>query len=254
MKKIIFAMLITSGVSGSAFASCTYNFDATQAQIQSMGTDGATFPSVIGTKLTYQTAQQNKVYAAYSQNYLARMLAANNPTAMEFTKGDKAIQTSGIMAFELKIKVPDTNGSLNIFPIHASGIMQNGKALNILIGYQKNSSSNGFLVTVTSNDNSVTSSLLQLTPEATSDSYQKIGIYMNQNSNQVGLIFNGVNKGYFAAYPSKLDNLYYGVISNFYGLTAADSAKDVSIELLLDHTQLNFSYPTGTKDICGVAL
>ncbi len=132
--------------------------------------------------------------------------------------------------------------------------MQNGKAVNIIVAYQHGPTTNHFYFQTTSNDNALVSTGFKLAPEVTSDGYQKIGIYINQNSNQVGLVFNGVNKGYFATFPSKLDNLYFSLTSNFYDLAATDANKDVSIEFLLDKSKITQTYPTGTKDICGVAL
>ncbi|MFH4090645.1 DUF4882 domain-containing protein, partial [Acinetobacter baumannii] len=76
--------------------------------------------------------------------YLSRFIAANDSSAMLYTRGDKAIPTSGILAFEYKFKVPEISntGYLNIFPALAAGIMQNGKALNIIVAYQHGPTTN----------------------------------------------------------------------------------------------------------------
>ena len=257
MKKIILATIMGfSGVS-SVFAECTYSFDATLAQLQSLGnTSVQKFPTITGNKFSYKTSQQSPIYTAYSQDYLTRALAANDNQASLYTRGDKIIPTTGIIAFEYKIKVPTlgNTGFVNIFPTLAAGIMQNGKAMNIIVAYQHGPTTNHFYFQTTSNDDALVSNGFKLAPEVTSDGYQKIGIYINQNSNQVGLVFNGINKGYFATFPSKLDNLYFSLTSNFYDLAAIDANKDVSIEFLLDKSKITQSYPTGTKDICGVAL
>ncbi|HCA5259924.1 TPA: DUF4882 family protein [Acinetobacter baumannii] len=257
MKKIILATIMGfSGIS-SAFAECTYSFDATLTQLQSLGnTSIQKFPNITGNKFSYKTSQQSPIYSAYSQDYLSRFLAANDSSAMLYTRGDKVIPTSGIIAFEYKIKVPTlgNTGYVNIFPALAAGIMQNGKAVNFIVAYQHGPTVNNFYIKTTSNDDALVSDLFNLAPEATSDGYQKIGIYINQNSNQVGLVFNGVNKGYFATFPSKLDNLYFSLTSNYFDLAATDANKDVSVEFLLDRSKITQTYPTGTKDICGVAL
>lgn len=257
MKNIILATIMGfSGISG-AFAECTYSFDATLTQLQSLGnTSVQKFPTITGNKFSYKTSQQRPVYMAFSQDYLSRFLAANDSSAMLYTRGDKVIPTSGIIAFEYKIKVPTlgNTGYVNIFPALAAGIMQNGKAVNFIVAYQHGPTTNNFYIQTTSNDSALISNGFNLAPEVTSDGYQKIGIYINQNSNQVGLVFNGVNKGYFATFPSKLDNLYFSLTSNYYDLAAADTNKDVSIEYLLDQSKITQTYPTGTKDICGIAL
>ncbi|MDC4692567.1 DUF4882 family protein [Acinetobacter baumannii] len=257
MKNIILATIMGfSGIS-SVFAECAYSFDATLTQLQSLGnTSVQKFPTITGNKFSYKTSQQSSVYMAFSQDYLSRFLAANDSSAMLYTRGDKVIPTSGIIAFEYKIKVPTlvNTGYVNIFPTLAAGIMQNGKAVNFIVAYQHGPTVNNFYIKTTSNDSTVVSDLFNLAPEVTSDGFQKIGIYINQNSNQVGLVFNGVNKGYFATFPSKLDNLYFSLTSNFFDLAATDANKDVSIEFLLDKSKITQTYPKGTKDICGVAL
>lgn len=257
MKKIILATVIGfSGIS-SVFAECTYSFDATLTQLQSLGnTSVQKFPTITGNKFSYKTSQQSSIYTAFSQDYLKRVLAANDSQAMLYTRGDKILPTTGIIAFEYKIKVPTlgNTGYVNIFPALSGGIMQNGKAVNFIVAYQHGPTTNNFYIQTTSNDSALISNGFNLAPEVTSDGYQKIGIYINQNSNQVGLVFNGVNKGYFATFPSKLDNLYFSLTSNYYDLAAADANKDVSIEYLLDQSKITQTYPTGTKDICGVAL
>lgn len=257
MKKIILATIM--GISGisSVFAECTYSFDATLTQLQSLGnTSVQKFPTITGNKFSYKTSQQSSIYTAFSQDYLKRVLAANDSQAMLYTRGDKILPTTGIIAFEYKIKVATlgNTGYVNIFPALSGGIMQNGKAVNFIVAYQHGPTTNNFYIQTTSNDSALISNGFNLAPEVTSDGYQKIGIYINQNSNQVGLVFNGVNKGYFATFPSKLDNLYFSLTSNYYDLAAADANKDVSIEYLLDQSKITQTYPTGTKDICGVAL
>lgn len=257
MKKIILATIMGfSGIS-STFAECTYSFDATLTQLQSLGnTSVQKFPTITGNKFSYKTSQQSLNYMAFSQDYLSRFLAANDSSAMLYTRGDKIIPTSGIIAFEYKIKVPTlgNTGYVNIFPALAAGIMQNGKAVNFIVAYQHGPTANHFYFQTTSNDDALVSNGFKLAPEVTSDGYQKIGIYINQNSNQVGLVFNGANKGYFATFPSRLDNLYFSLTSNYYDLAATDVNKDVSVEFLLDQSKITQTYPTGTKDICGLAL
>ena len=257
MKKIILATIMSFGGIGSSFAECTYNFDATLTQLQSLGnTSVQKFPTITGNKFSYKTSQQSPIYMTYSQDYLTRVLAENDSQASLYTRGDKILPTTGIIAFEYKIKVPTlgNTGYVNIFPALSGGIMQNGKAVNFIVAYQHGPTTNNFYIQTTSNDSALVSNGFNLASEVTSDGYQKIGIYINQNSNQVGLVFNGVNKGYFATFPSKLDNLYFSLTSNFYDLAATDVNKDVSIEFLLDQSKITQSYPTGTKDICGVTL
>lgn len=250
MKKILLGLGLAL-VSFTSWSACDYNFDATQADIQSQGSER--FTSVNGSEVSYNTTLANKVYVAMSKSIFNTILSnPDSTTAYNSLTGDKILNTSGIQAFEFKIKVPEIKNNttmLNIFPIMAGGKMANGENMNIMISYQKLGSTNSFYVNTAFAKN--IGQVIQLPVQNTADGYQRIGIYLNQNSNQLGVIFNGVNKGYIDTYPSKLKNIFYSIGSNYTNMTATDVGKEIRIKLLLDSVDLLKMYPTGTTDICG---
>lgn len=95
--------------------------------------------------------------------------------------------------------------------------------------------------------------MIELPLTSTTDGYQKIGIYVNQDTKQVGVIYNGVNKGYVSTNPSKINSLAFTNGMAYYGTdsTSPNIGKVHSVELITDKNQFQFTYPTGTKDICG---
>ena len=137
--------------------------------------------------------------------------------------------------------------------------MENGDSLNIFPFYMNESSRNEFRIDALVNgvkpENSKSLvSLLSFKPQKNTDGYQNIGIYINQNSQQIGLIANGVNHGYVYNYPSKLKNIYFSFIALHRDISAIDINKEFSIELITDAKKLKNNYPTGTTDICGTKI
>ncbi|WP_433848258.1 DUF4882 family protein [Acinetobacter proteolyticus] len=87
----------------------------------------------------------------------------------------------------------------------------------------------------------------------TSNGYQRLGVYVNQTTKQIGLIFNGMNSGYIRSFANKLDSFAFANMAGQYGIPTGSPTigQNISIELITDHAGLQFTYPTGTKDICG---
>ncbi|OTG67668.1 DUF4882 family protein [Acinetobacter silvestris] len=94
--------------------------------------------------------------------------------------------------------------------------------------------------------------LIKVPVTSTSDGYQQIGIYINQNTKQMGVIYNGVNKGYISTHPQKIANLSFEMNMSSYGVeaTSPNIGKDLSVDLITDKSKFSFIYPVGTKDIC----
>jgi len=250
MKKIIISLAFGLA-SVNSWSICAYNLDATQADLQSQLSER--FPSVTGSEVSYSTTLTNKIYSAMSKSIYNNLVTS----AGDFNtlNGDKELATNGIQAFEFKFKLPqilDNKTMLNIFPIIAGGKMLNGENINFMISYQKLGSVNSFYLTLTSPNNVGQTTTLPI--QTTSDGYQYLGIYLNQNSNQIGVIFNGVNKGYIDNYPSKLKNIFFTINSNYTDMTNQDVGKNVEIKLITDSSQISQSYPTSTTDICGINI
>lgn len=252
MKKLTIA-LATGLMSMSGWSACSYNFDATQQDLQSANTN--IFPVISNGKVSYTTVLSDKVYMALSKNIANLISGENDPgSALLLVNGDKTITSNGIQAFEFKFQLPQiiANGTmLNAFPILAGGKMENGNNFFIMISYQKLGSTNSFYVTTRDMGENGLGPTLQFQPQNTLDGYQNIGIYLNQNTRQIGVTFDGINQGYSYSYPSKLQNMYFTIASNYSGMTNIDVNKEFSVELLTEAAKITQSYPTGTKDICG---
>lgn len=82
---------------------------------------------------------------------------------------------------------------------------------------------------------------------------QNLGIYFNQNSNQVGLIVNKNNLGYVATLATKPKDFAIGTLASFEGFEANSPYlnKTMSLELVTDKSKFTNAFPTGTTDACG---
>lgn len=250
MKKLTIA-LATGLMSMSGWSACTYNFDATQVQISAVFSGFQKFPNIVGQKTSFTTA----VTPENSQ----QMYIAANGNAISGQSNGSAVPQSGIFAYEYKIKVPTTllpnNEQIFMYPNYADAYYDNGKGqivalyANHLLG---STTPNKVTIGVGSTVDGATG-MIELPLTSTTDGYQKIGIYVNQDTKQVGVIYNGVNKGYVSTNPSKINSLAFTNGMAYYGTdsTSPNIGKVHSVELITDKNQFQFTYPTGTKDICG---
>lgn len=257
MKKIILGSILTM-INLSAWSACTYNFDARN---QDLGINpdvqiGGLFPEISGSKVSYKTQLGNYAYAAYSKTILNKIINTH-VSANGLFDGDKNLTDSGIKAFEFEIKLPEIKNQetiLNIFPIFIVGRMENGNYLVLNPTYQKMGETNEFIISGYHSGDLKFFDPIKIEPQKTINSNQNIAMYLNQNTQQLGLIANGINKGYIFSYPSKLKNIYFGIGSNYTGITSSDINKELSIELITDSAKLKNNYPTGTTDICGTKI
>ncbi|WP_353168651.1 DUF4882 family protein [Acinetobacter sp.] len=270
MKKLTLA-LVTGLMSVSGWSACTYNFDASLSQIQTMmgyAVPNLTlFPQNSNQKvgLTLQSgipagsSGDYRVFVATSNTYANNAISIGNNSGSNL--GDKVLPSSGIVAFEFSYKVPNElsqTGQLATFPVAVGGNMENGKRFQFATFYANNTDSTGvgvkndfsFLITA---DGKNQIELNNINGSHVSDpaQLQKIGFYLNQSSNQVGLIVNGVNHGYVYSLPSKANNIGFLLNAMYQNIDATDVNKLFSIELITDSTKMTQTYPTGTKDICG---
>ncbi|RYZ87680.1 MAG: DUF4882 domain-containing protein [Moraxellaceae bacterium] len=95
-----------------------------------------------------------------------------------------------------------------------------------------------------------------MTLPVTTGTYQRLGLYINQSTQQVGVIFNGTNYGYIGSFANKASALAFGVsiLENAIASNSSTLGTTISYELITDGSQLSFSYPTGSKDVCGNTL
>ena len=259
MKKIILGLSIGLA-SVTSWSACTYNFDATQAQLDQLA-PGLGLTTISGQKieLTISPTSTPKGVFGMSKAIAAKRIQLNDPGKQ--VEGDKSIPTQGIFAFEYKVKVPTfllaNNESILSWPGMVSGINGND-AFGIMVTYNNNFAGtytpNGFGVGIY--DKTFVLASKTLPTQNTADGYQKIGIYINQDTKKVGVIFNGVDQGYIGSFNTKVDNLSFlhdiqhTVIAN----NSTAIGQQLSLELITDRSKFQFTYPTGTKDICGTTL
>lgn len=86
--------------------------------------------------------------------------------------------------------------------------------------------------------------------------YHRLGIYINQNTKQVGFIINGVDQGYQGTLPAPLKNIGFDIRSSVSSdrdgtFSEKLAGLEFSSELITDRNALQFSYPQGATDKCG---
>lgn len=264
MKKLTIAMLVVL-MSASGWSACTYNFDATDAQISNYGL--APFANKFGQTVSVNVTSDRKMYIASS-------IGGLNGYLVNGGVGDKALPSTGILAFEIAVpkfllSKPNTGeveADIMLFSKDSvnkgvlSGMIYLHSGYNNVAGYSENARVSGSLAggsyamnngEMTINNPSVSLPFIGTTLPLNSN--YRIGIYLNQNSKQLGLIINGINKGYVFNYEKSLLNL--GIILGLTTarLTPSDNVlnQEVKLSLITDKNQFQFIYPTGTKDICG---
>ncbi|WP_228270386.1 DUF4882 family protein [Acinetobacter colistiniresistens] len=117
MKKVILGSILGIASVGSAYAECTYNFNANQTQIDAVSSGAIQFPNINGQKvsLTFQASNTNKLYIAASS-------AFGNNRISQPTKnvGDIALNQSNLIAYEMIVKAPNVvlsgNSIVTLFP------------------------------------------------------------------------------------------------------------------------------------------
>ncbi|WP_416040459.1 DUF4882 family protein [Acinetobacter lactucae] len=290
MKKIILASIMGFCGVSSAFAECTYSFDATLQDLKAY--EAAKGGGSVNNRYIEQVANINSTNQSgydlikyYSNKnvelYLASKKYAQFKTQYVFDTPDnvplidKTIATSDIFVQEFIFDVNNININLGSssqmyeygffltassqnraeFTLNVvfskgnnySGVMQ-GHSIN-LVGLSYKSDGKGMLepFSLARTNNPV---------DVPADGKVRVGIYVNQNTKQFGYIINGMNYGYTnLTMENKLKYISYtGVINQDKFANSALTGKTVGLQLVTDKSKMQFTYPTGAKDICGVAL
>ncbi|MDA3441743.1 DUF4882 family protein [Acinetobacter bereziniae] len=251
MKKLTIAIL-TGLMSASGWSACTYDFDVTAAEFNKVNNNPylELFPNRTNQKLSINLVVGNppppKTWYIYT--------GASSAFTLDNSKGDKVVTSNGIFAFEYKLKVPINNlsgGALGFFPAGSLSKLQNGEQFDTTFFYHNSLSNNLFSLSMGYGPNA---KIKTFSPINTTDGYQRIGIYINQNSKQAGLIINGVNYGYLYNLTDKIQNIGFVFSAAFQNIQSSDANQEVSFEVVTDASKITQTYPTGTKDICGNAL
>lgn len=290
MKKIILVTVMGFSEVSSAFAECSYSFDATLQDIKAFevanGANSANYryaEQVANINNTNQSGYD--VINYYSNKDVDKLLASkkyiqfktqytsNTPDNVAIV--DKPITTSDIFAQEFIFDVNNlkvnlgTTSQMYEYGFVITGSSQSKVELTLNLMFAKGNNYSGVIngdsivslgVTYKSDGNG---HLTLLSANRTSNPVQvpadgkvRVGIYVNQNTKQVGYIVNGVNYGYLnLTMENKLKYIsFMGAINQDHFTNSALTGKTVGLQLITDKSKMQFTYPTGAKDICGVAL
>lgn len=277
MNKIILGLLISSGFSINTYAACTYNFDATQAQVDAKNAAGgrqiklmspisiteqkgtATITYVGSTPVDQVVTSSKLISITSSQTPLVdKAVVGTNIVATEFVfdasnlknvvLGDSyetqqmAFQILGASNFKNEISI-----DLGYALINKDSTRADGSYVTI-IGITRTRDSSGSVVV-----KDIAQKLIPVT--LPSDGKVRVGLYFNQVSKQVGYIINGTNYGYLNLIA---ENALKNIGFNGVGIQSPNPnskflGKTVSVQLITNKANMEFTYPTSTTDICGNA-
>ncbi|MFN3073182.1 DUF4882 family protein [Acinetobacter sp. TY2] len=253
MKKVLLGLLAIT-ISVNSWSACTYAFDSTQAEFNEINNNPNLefFPISSGQKHSMNLIAGTAPSPKTGYGYMAQSSAFINNKKLGIKDGDKDIFGTGVVAYEYKLKVPTSplgsKGWLALFPTGSVSYLKNGETFDATIFYHNQSGKNELSVSLVNGSNSA---IKTINVGNTADGFQKVGIYINQNSHQVGLIINNINYGYILTLSDKVKNTSYVHSVVFHDIEINDANKPVSIELVTNRSNFSFTYPTGTTDICG---
>lgn len=254
---------------------CKYNFDATQEDYDLWNNEHSDywsmkiFPLITGQKFSLKVEPRpENEYGTVE--YVARSKASLNSTN---DIGDLTIPDTGIIAFEMELKLPTSalkssslgNSAYYSSAIGFNGITNNGYTVRSNYWFDmgtydpdfgENPARLYYSVAYRLSDNSGPDNPYYKGQNMTNSSngYQRLGIYINQNTKQVGFIVNGVDEGYKSTLPAPLENISFSVSSAISIDAEQLFGQELSNELITDRNALQFSYPQGTTDMCGNAI
>ncbi len=274
----------------NSFAECTYSFDANQQDIKAFEVANSAHAASyryaepvanlnIANQSGYDVIQyysnKNVDSLFTSKKYIQFKTQYPSDTPDNVVIVDKAIGSSDIFAQEFIFDVNNLKVNLgNNSQMYEYGFIITGSSeskveltLNLMfakgnnysgvlngdaiasLGATYKSDGNGHLTYLSANrtNNPV---------EVPADGKVRVGIYVNQNTKQVGYIINGVNYGYLnLTMEKKLKYIsFMGAINQDHFANSALTGKTVGLQLVTDKSKMQFTYPTGAKDICGVAV
>lgn len=290
MEKLILGALISATMMGSAFAACTYNFNASVQDIAALEVSNAAISTnyrriqrMANVDTVNQTGSDTINY--YINQNLDKYLASK--AYVQFTTQykpsfpdnvpiiDKPITSQNIFAQEFIFDVSNLPTNLgNTSQTYEYGFVLSGSSqvkneLSINMAFTKMNNYPGYAngdylgilgVTNTSDGNGKitfgTADRKFHPVQIPTNGKVRLGIYINQNTKQVGYIINGINYGYLnILMENKLSNIsYLGVINQDRFANSTLTGKTAGLQLITDKSQLQFAYPSTTTDICGNIL
>ncbi|MFA3130148.1 DUF4882 domain-containing protein [Acinetobacter pittii] len=247
---------------------CQYNFDATQEDYDLFNTQypdrppTMRFPLINGQKFGFKVEPVTEDKYGYLV-YTAKSKVKMNSTSYE---GDFLLPNKGIIAFEMELKVPTLSSSTSSYSadISFNGVTDNNYTIRsfytFIIGahdfeFGENPPTLYYsLVSEVGDYKLIDHYFKNKKMTDNTNEYQRLGVYINQDTNQVGFISNGVDEGYQFKLPGALQKVAFTVE----GIADIESTNlfgyEFSNELITDRNALQFNYPQGTTDMCGNAI
>ncbi|MGN8009395.1 DUF4882 family protein [Acinetobacter sp. 22301] len=277
MNKIILGLLISSGLSVNTYAACTYNFDATQAQVDAKNAAGGRQIKLMSPiSITEQKGTATITYVGstpvdqvVTSSKLISITSSQTPLVDKAVVGTNIVATEFVFdASNLKNVVLGDSYETQQMAFQILGASNLKNEISIDLGYalinKDSTRADGSYVTLIgitrtrdSSGSVVVKDIAQkLIPIALpSDGKVRVGLYFNQVSKQVGYIINGTNYGYLNLIA---ENALKNIGFNGVGIQSPNPnskflGKTVSVQLITNKANMQFTYPTGTTDICGNA-
>lgn len=269
MKKLTIA-LFSGMMSMSGWAACIYNFDATEAQIKqaNVGTVPPVrkFPILNTNTGAFTLENASYQYLASTSAFVQSLSNYINGASNTIT-GDKNLSNNGRYVVELKIN------NFSDIPIGTYVGTQSGV---FTLGYNFYGIKNGNLkyggfLWVTNSDQTKTKKVfISFSDLETGANYGKeyeisynivnnyiIGLYFDQDTKQIGINLNGIDKGFVNNVPlagsvSQISFQMFGLAGGY--PTTLPNTFQPSETIIFDASQMSLNYSTNSKDICGNTL
>lgn len=265
MKRMIFGLMINS-ICISSWAACSYDFDATNTEIQQMIGNpiplAKKFPYLNGATASFLLENSSYQYHAstssFAQSYKNYINGTNNTIL-----GDKNLSSTGMYAVELKIDnfadIPIGSHSGNQSGVYTLGYNFYGiKNGNLKYG--------GFVWLTNSDDTKTKKVYVSFSDLGAGINYEKefdiayssannykIGLYLDQDSKQIGINLNGIDKGYINNTPlsdsaTQISFQMFGLVGGY--PTSLIGTYQPTETLIFERSQMTLNYSSNTKGIC----
>ena len=274
MKKIILGTLISVITIGNTFAACTYNLNATQSQVDAVNALGGRQATLMPT--INLTEQKGTAVIGHFSNSVDQIATSSNfisNTSINTPINDKVVVNNNILASEFVFDVANikdialgASHEIQQLGVQILGASSSKNELSLDLAYSLINNdpnySNGSYITLTAATTKLNASgqlvakdfdrkLIPVTVPSVGKI--RVGVYFNQVTKQLGYIINGTNYGYLNILADNaLSNIGFQAVSQpSPNTTSKFLGKQVSIQVITDSANMQFTYPSNTKDICG---
>ncbi|MBC9229206.1 DUF4882 family protein [bacterium SPL81] len=274
MKKIILGTFISVITIGNTFAACTYNLNATQSQVDAVNALGGRQATLMPT--INLTEQKGTAVIGHFSNSVDQIATSSNfisNTSINTPINDKVVVNTNILASEFVFDVANikdialgASHEIQQLGVQILGASNSKNELSLDLAYSLINNdpnySNGSYITLTAATTKLNASgqlvakdfdrkLIPVTVPSVGK--VRVGVYFNQVTKQLGYIINGTNYGYLNILAENaLSNIGFQAVSQpSPNTTSKFLGKQVSIQVITDSANMQFTYPSNTKDICG---